>query len=83
MAMTFVAEERYQLLREKFDVLTEGMEDWKMPIKTVVPIRELNDYRDACEFMTGSELYVVRQVNEPNFGDMLVRAEGYYNAIGS
>lgn len=83
MAMTFVAEERYQLLREKFDVLTEGMEDWKMPIKAVVPIRELNDYRDACEFMTGSELYVVRQVNEPNFGDMLVRAEGYYNAIGS
>jgi len=82
MAMTFVAEERYQLLREKFDVLTEGMDDWKMPIVGVVPIRELDDYRDAVEFMTGSQLYVVKQVNEPNFGDMKVRAEGYYVAQG-
>lgn len=54
-----------------------------MPIDTVVPIRDLDVYRDACEFMTGSKLYVVKQVNEPNFGDMRVKAEGYYNAVGS
>ena len=54
-----------------------------MPIDTVIPIRDLDVYRDACEFFTGSKLYVVEQVNEPNFGDMRVKADGYYVAIGS
>ena len=53
-----------------------------MPIDTVIPVRELNVMRDACEFMTGSKLYVVKQVNEPNFGDMRVKADGYYIATG-
>lgn len=80
--ITFVENSYYETLREKFDVLTEGMEDWKMPIDTVIPVRELNVIRDACEFMTGSKLYVVKQVNEPNFGDMRVKADGYYIATG-
>ena len=80
--ITFVENSYYEELKVKFDSLTEGMEDWKMPIDTVIPVRDLNVYRDACEFMTGSKLYVVKQVNEPNFGDMRVKAEGYYNAVG-
>jgi hypothetical protein len=81
--LTFATQERIDVLKEKFDKLTEGMENWKMPIDAVVPIRELDDYRDACEWFTGSTLYVVKQVNEPNFGDMRVKADGYYIAIGS
>jgi len=81
--MTFVEHSYHETLKEKFDILTEGMENWKMPIDTVIPIRDLDVYRDACEFFTGSKLYVVEQVNEPNFGDMRVKADGYYVAIGS
>ena len=80
--ITFVETEYYDTLQEKFDVLTKGMGDWKMPIDPVIPVRELDIMREACEFMTGSKLYVVKQVNEPNFGDMRVKADGYYIATG-
>ena len=62
--VTFATQERVDVLKEKFDVLTDGMDNWKMPIDTVVPANELNDMRDACEFFTGSELFVV----EPYLG---------------
>lgn len=79
--LTFATQERIDVLKEKFDVLTKDMDNWKMPIDTVIPINELNDMRDACEWFTGSELYVVSQVdNEPKFR---VKAVGYYNAIGA
>lgn len=79
--LTFATDERIDVLREKFDTLTEGMDNWKMPIDTVIPINELNDMRDACAWFTGSELYVVEQVeNKPMFR---VYAEGYYNAVGA
>ena len=45
--ITFVENSYYEELKVKFDVLTEGMEDWKMPIDTVIPVRELNVMRDA------------------------------------
>ena len=55
------------------------MDNWKDPIDTVIPVNELNDMRDACAWFTGSELYVVSQLdNEPKFR---VKAEGYYNAV--
>jgi len=79
--MTFVEHSYHETLKEKFDILTEGMENWKMPIDTVIPIRDLDVYRDACEFFTGSKLYVVKQVD--NYGNMRVKADGYYVAIGS
>lgn len=79
--LTFATDERIEVLREKFDILTEGMDNWKMPIDTVIPIRELNDMRDACAWFTGSELYVIKQVD--NSGNMRVKAAGYYNAIGA
>ena len=79
--LTFATQERLDVLKEKFDVLTEGMDNWKMPIDTVISINELNDMRDACAWFTGSELYVVKQIdNEPKFR---VKAEGYYIAIGA
>ena len=81
--MTFAEHSYVEELQKKFDILTEGMDDWKMPIDTVIPVRDLDIYRDACEFFTGSKLYVGKQVNEPNFGDMRVKADGYYNAISS
>jgi hypothetical protein len=60
--ITFATQERIDVLKEKFDVLTDGMDNWKMPIDTVILANELNDMRDACEFFTGSELFVVEQV---------------------
>jgi hypothetical protein len=79
--ITFATQERIDVLKEKFDVLTDGMDNWKMPIDTVILANELNDMRDACEFFTGSELFVVEQVeNKPMFR---VKAEGYYNAVGA
>ena len=79
--LTFATQERLDVLKEKFDVLTDGMDNWKMPIDTVIPINELNDMRDACAGFTGSELYVVKQIdNEPKFR---VKAEGYYSAVGA
>ena len=79
--LTFTTQERIDVLKEKFDVLTNDMDNWKMPIDTVILVNELNDMRDACAFFTGSELYVVEQIeNKPMFR---VKAEGYYNAVGA
>ena len=71
---------RYTVEREclsyYFDKLTEGMTDWKMPIKALIPIADLNPMRAACEYFTGTELDVLEQVeNEPYFK---VFAKGYY-----
>lgn len=79
--ITFATQERIDVLTEKFEKLTEGMENWKMPIDTVIHTSELNDMRDACEWFTGSKLYVKEQVS--NKLEYRVVAEGYYNAIGS
>ena len=79
--LTFATDERIDVLKEKFGVLTEGMDNWKIPNDTVIPINELNDMCDACAWFTGSELNVVEQIeNESKFR---VYAEGYYNAIGA
>ena len=57
-----------------FDKLIEGMTDWKMPIKAQIPIRDLNPMRRACEYFTGTELYVIEQAGY----DFHVYAKGYY-----
>ena len=58
-----------------FDMITNGMTDWKLPIEAVIPINLLNPMRKAVEYFTGTELYVVEQD-----GDMFfkVAAKGYY-----
>lgn len=62
-----------------FDKLTEGMDNWKMPISSTIHISDWNVMCEACAFFTGSELY---QTYDNGDGTMNVEAEGYYNAIG-
>ena len=65
-----------ECLTHYFNVLTDGMSDWKNPIKGKIPISLLNPFRAAVEYFTGTELHVVEQVeNEPYF---YVFAKGYY-----
>ena len=69
---------RYTVEREcltyYFDKLTEGMSDWKMPIKALIPISDLNPMRAACEYFTGTELGVLEQADT----HFKVFAKGYY-----
>ena len=69
---------RYTVEREcltyYFDKLTEGMTDWKLPIKALIPISDLNPMRAACEYFTGTELSVMEQ-EDTHFK---VFAKGYY-----
>ena len=57
-----------------FDMITNGMSDWKMPIEAVIPINLLNPMRKAVEYFTGTELNVMEQ-QDTNFK---VFAKGYY-----
>ncbi len=61
-------------LQTAFDKLTEGMDDWKMPINTHVHIGEFKLMIAACEFFTGSKLW---QVKDLGLGMMHVKADGY------
>ena len=58
-----------------FDMITEGMSDWKMPIKGKIPISLLNPFRAAVEYFTGTELHVVEQDGT----EFYVFSKGYYN----
>ena len=58
-----------------FDKLSEGMTDWKMPISGTIPIRDLNPFRRAVEYFTGTELSVMEQDSTNTFK---VFAKGYY-----
>ena len=61
-------------LTHYFNILTDGMPDWKLPISGTLPIRDLNPFRKAVEYFTGTELSVIEQV-DTNFK---VFARGYY-----
>jgi hypothetical protein len=61
-------------LTHYFNILTDGMDDWKMPIKGKIPISLLNPYRKAVEYFTGTELHVVEQDGT----EFYVFAKGYY-----
>ena len=64
-----------ECLTHYFNMITDGMPDWKDPIKAVIPINLLNPMRKAVEYFTGTELYVMEQVDIGNFK---VFAKGYY-----
>ena len=64
-----------ECLTHYFDMITDGMTDWKGPIKAVIPVSLLNPYRRAVEYFTGTELSVMEQVDTTNFK---VFAKGYY-----
>ena len=61
-------------LTHYFNQITDGMSDWKGPIKALIPISLLNPMRAAVEYFTGTELMVLEQ-DGTNFK---VFAKGYY-----
>ena len=63
-----------ECLTHYFNVLTDGMPDWKLPISGTIPISLLNPFRAAVEYFTGTELSVMEQ-DGTNFK---VFAKGYY-----
>jgi len=63
-----------ECLTHYFNMITDGMSDWKGPIKAVIPISLLNPMRKAVEYFTGTELYVMEQVDN----QFTVFAKGYY-----
>jgi len=71
-AVRFTVEK--ECLTHYFNILTDGMPDWKLPISGTIPIRDLNPFRAAVEYFTGTELSVIEQ-DGTNFK---VFAKGYY-----
>ena len=63
-----------ECLTHYFNMLTDGMPDWKLPISGTIPIALLNPFRAAVEYFTGTELNVIEQ-DGTNFK---VFAKGYY-----
>lgn len=63
-----------ECLLHYFNMITDGMSDWKGPIKAIIPISLLNPMRAAVEYFTGTELMVLEQ-DGTNFK---VFAKGYY-----
>jgi len=63
-----------ECLTDYFNMITDGMSDWKLPIEAVIPINLLNPMRKAVEYFTGTELNVMEQ-QDTNFK---VFAKGYY-----
>ena len=57
-----------------FNMITDGMSDWKGPIKAIIPISLLNPMRAAVEYFTGTELFVMEQQDM----SFKVFAKGYY-----
>ena len=62
-------------LTHYFNILTDGMPDWKMPISGTIPIKDLNPFRRAVEYFTGTKLSVMEQNSTNTFK---VFAKGYY-----
>ena len=63
-----------ECLLHYFNMITDGMSDWKLPIKAMIPISLLNPMRAAVEYFTGTELMVLEQVDT----EFTVFAKGYY-----
>ena len=63
-----------ECLTHYFNMITDGMSDWKLPIKAMIPISLLNPMRAAVEYFTGTELFVMEQVDN----QFKVFAKGYY-----
>lgn len=67
-------------ISEGFDLLVEGMNNWKMPIKTTIKAEDFQWASDACAYFTGS---ILEKQVETFEGDIVVYADGYYNTIGA
>ena len=64
-----------ECLTHYFNVLTEGMDDWKMPICARIPTEQFDAYNEACIHFTGTEL---QTFNAYSNGTSKVYAKGYY-----
>ena len=62
-------------LLNRFNYLTEGMDDWKMPICARIPTEHFDEYNEACIHFTGTEL---QTMNTYSNGTSKVYAKGYY-----
>jgi len=65
-------------LQNKFNYLTEGMDNWKMPFTCNIPTVHFDEYNEAAIHFTGAELQTMCDDGVRS----LVYCEGYYNAIG-
>ena len=72
----------YIMHREKmhdaFDSLTEGMDNWKMPIATKIKKSDFSLCNEACIYYTGSVLTITKENGD---GTVDVKADGYYATI--
>ena len=66
-------------LMNKFNYLTEGMENWKMPFTCNIPSKHFEEYNEAAIHFTGAPLQVMCDDGTRS----LVYCEGYYNTIGA
>ena len=72
--------QRQSILSEAFDVLTEGMENWKDPIENVrIFSKDFDIMNEACIHFTGSDLRIMSSEDEY----VTVSADGYYLTIGA
>tara|TARA_R100000734_G_C3295957_1_gene87124 strand:- start:117 stop:374 length:258 start_codon:yes stop_codon:yes gene_type:complete len=67
-------------LKEKFDELTNYMDNWKDPIVSVINKKDYEIMNEACIHFTGSTLKI-----ESHYQNnlILVSADGYYLTIGA
>ena len=62
-------------LTHYFNILTDGMTDWKEPICARIPTEDFDMYDRACGYFTGTEL---QTFNAYSNGTSKVFAKGYY-----
>ena len=62
-------------LTHYFNILTDGMTDWKEPICARIPTEDFDMYDRACGYFTGTEL---QTFNAYSNGTSKVYAKGYY-----
>ena len=63
-----------------FDMMTDGMSNWKEKFTATIPIRDLNPCRAAAAYFCGAPLHVMEQVDVAYFK---VMCPGYYECVGS
>ena len=75
---------RYTVEREclthYFNMMTDGMSNWKESFTAMIPIRDLNPCRAAAAYFCGAPLHVMEQVDVAYFK---VMCPGYYECIGA
>ena len=64
-----------ECLTHYFNILTDGMTDWKNPISARIPTEDFDMYDRACGYFTGTDL---QTFNAYSNGTSKVYAKGYY-----